>query len=78
MRNNILKNRGVIILGASILAAAWMIVGPDVLNKFNLDETAVEILVWMPAMILFFGSISGHKDFIACERRAFKKLLRLR
>ena len=74
----IYKNRSFLVLGLAILAAAWMIAGPSVLNRLNLHETVVELLVWVPAMTVFFWSISGHKKFMACERKAFKRLLNLR
>jgi len=76
--NQTYRNRSIKVLGLAILVAAWMIAGPGVLNRLNLHGTVVELLVWVPAMIVFFWSISGHKKFIACERRAFKRLLNLR
>jgi len=75
MSNKTYRNRSIVTLGAALLAAAWMIGGPDLLNKFNLSTTVVELLVWVPAMIVFFWSISGNKKFLACERRSFKKLI---
>jgi len=75
--NKTYRNRSLLILGAAVLAAAWMIGGPDALQRFNWHPKVVELLVWIPAMIVFFWSISGNKKFLACERRAFKKLLGL-
>jgi len=75
--NKTYRNRSLLILGAALLAAAWMIGGPDALQRFNWHPKVVELLVWIPAMIVFFWSISGNKKFLACERRAFKKLLGL-
>lgn len=77
-KNKQYRNRSFLILGAAICAAAWMIGGPDALQRFNWHPKVVELLVWIPAMTVFFWSISGNKNFIACERRAFKKLLNLR
>jgi len=75
MSNKTYRNRGIIILGAALLAAAWMIAGPDLLQKFNWHPKIVDILVWVPAMLVFFWSISGNKKFLACERRSFKRLI---
>ena len=75
--NKTYRNRSLLILGAALLAAAWMIGGPDALQRFNWHPKVVELLVWIPAMIVFFWSISSNKKFLACERRAFKKLLGL-
>ncbi len=72
------RNNSILILSAAILAAAWMIGGPDVLSKLNWNSKIIDLLVWMPAMTVFFWSISGNKIFLACERRSFKKLLNLR
>jgi hypothetical protein len=63
------------ILGVSILAAAWLIGGPDILSKFGASEKATELLTLPVAMIAFFWIVSRNKSFIACERRAFKRLI---
>lgn len=73
--NKTYRNRTFLILGAALLSAAWMIAGPDLLQRFNWHPKAIDILVWIPAMIVFFWSISGHRKFLACERGAFRKLI---
>ena len=76
--NKAYRNRSFLILGAAILAAAWLIGGPDVLNKLNWNSKIIDLLIWMPVMAVYFWSFSGNKKFLACERRSFKKLLNLR
>jgi len=76
-KNNTYSTQSLKILSAAILAAAWMIAGPDVLQKFSWHPKVVDLLTWVPAMTVFFWSISGSKTFLACERRAFKRLLGL-
>ncbi len=76
MRNRkIYKNKSWLILVAAILAAAWIIGGPDILQKLNWHSKIIYFLTWMPAIIVFFWSISGNNKFLACERRAFRRLL---
>lgn len=73
--NKSYRTRTFLILGAAILAAAWMIAGPGVLGRLNWHMKVVDLLTWVPAIMVFFWSISGNTKFLACERRAFKKLL---
>lgn len=75
--NKTYRNKSFMILGAAVLAAAWMIGGPDVLQRFNWHPKVIDIATMIPAITVFFWSISGNKNFLACERRAFKKLLNL-
>ncbi|PHS76772.1 MAG: hypothetical protein COB56_05630 [Robiginitomaculum sp.] len=75
--NKTYRNRSFLILGAALLAAAWMIGGPDVLQRLDWHPKVVELLTLVPAIMVFFWSISGNKKFLTCERRAFKKLLGL-
>lgn len=63
------------VLGVSILAAAWLIGGPDILTKLGASEKATELLTLPVAMIAFIWIVSRDKSFIACERRAFKRLI---
>ena len=69
------KTRIFLILGTALLAAAWMIGVPDVLQRFNWHPKLVDFLVFAPSVMVFFWSISGHNKFLACERRAFRKML---
>ncbi len=69
------RNKIWLILGAAILAAAWMIVGPIMLQKMGWHSKAIDLATWMPAIMVFFWSISGNNKFLACEGRAFRKLL---
>ncbi|MCF6219846.1 MAG: hypothetical protein L3J65_01915 [Robiginitomaculum sp.] len=63
------------ILGAAFLAAAWMIGGPDILSKLNWHGKVIDLATWIPTIMVFFWSISGNNKFLACERRAFRRLL---
>jgi|GEM_PF-3318593 len=62
-------------LGSSILAAAWLISGPDILSATGWHSKIIDILVWVPAMAVFFFAISPNQAFLECERRAFRRLL---
>ncbi len=69
------KTKISLILGTAMLAAAWMIGGPDVLQGFNWHPKLVNFLVFAPSVMVFFWSISGYNKFLACERRLFRKML---
>lgn len=69
------KKRTALILGGAFVAAAWLISGPVLLDKWGISGKANGLLIWIPAMIVFFGSIAGDKKKLACERRAFKRLI---
>lgn len=69
------KKRTYLILGVALLAAAWMIGGPDILRTLNWHAKVIDLAIWVPAIMVFFWSISGQKKFLSCERRAFRKLL---
>lgn len=71
------RNKIFLILGAASLAAAWMIGGPDVLHGLAWHPKVVKLATYVPAIMVFFWSISGNNKFLACERRAFKRLLGL-
>lgn len=62
-------------LGVSILAAAWLIAGPDILTRFGASERLTELLTYPVAMIAFIWIVSRDKGIIACERRTFKRLI---
>ncbi|MBL4870637.1 MAG: hypothetical protein JKX72_06755 [Robiginitomaculum sp.] len=75
MRKQSNRNKSAfMIIGGSILAAAWMIVGPDILEPFNMPFKVVDLLVFIPSMIIMFWIISGNKSFMACEYRAWRRL----
>jgi len=74
-KNKPYRTRIFLILGTALLAAAWMIAGPDVLQRFNWHPKLVNFLVFAPSIMVFFWSISGYNKFLACERRAFRKIL---
>jgi Na+/pantothenate symporter len=74
MRNHALKHTASI-LGVSILAAAWMVGGPDILAKFGASERLIEMLTLPVAMIAFLWIVSRDKEAMACERRAFRRLI---
>lgn len=63
------------ILSISILAAAWLIVGPDLLIGLGLSEKIAELLTLPVAMMAFLWIISGNHGFMRCEYRAFRRLL---
>ena len=69
------RTRSFLILGAAFLAAAWMMGGPDLLQELNWHAKVIDLSTWMPAIMVFFWSISGNKEFLACERRTLWKLL---
>ena len=69
------RRRIAIILGASLCAAMWLIVGPDVLRIWGIEGGVNDALAWGPAMALYFGSIAGDQQTLACEVRAIKRLL---
>lgn len=69
------KQRTIKILGSAILAAAWLMAGPKLLTKWGVNGTANDLLVWIPAMTIYFVSILGDKSVYACEARAIKRLL---
>ena len=74
MRNTY-RHKSWLILSAAILAATWMVAGLEVLGRLNWPTKIIDLLTWMPAIMVVFWSISGKTKFLACERRAFKKLL---
>ena len=63
-----------LIIGASILTAAWLIVGPSVLKELALPTKIIDLLVLVPAMMAAFWVMSGNKGFMACEYRAWKRI----
>ena len=69
------RKKTAIILGSALCAAAWLIAGPDVLKGWGITGTSNQVLVWMPTMVLFFASIASDKQMLACEARAFRRLL---
>ena len=72
-----LKRR--LILPLSILAAAWMIMGPDWMMGWGMaSEKWVTFLTWLPAGIVFWMIVSARPGFYACEKRAFRRVLGLR
>ncbi len=75
MKNTSKRKHTALILGVSILAAAWLIGGPDILAKFGVSSEKAELFTLPVAMIAFIWIISRDKDLIACERRAFKRLI---
>ncbi|MBL4854912.1 MAG: hypothetical protein JKY25_11825 [Robiginitomaculum sp.] len=75
--NKPFRTRTFLILGAALLAAAWMIGGPSVLRGFDWHPKLVNFLVFMPSILMVFWSISGQNKFLSCEHRAFKKMLGL-
>ena len=62
-----------IILASAVLAAAWLIIGPDLLQNWGLPPKAADILSLVPAMVLIFGS-THNKNFMRCEYKAWKKI----
>lgn len=64
-----------IILGGAIIAPAWLIAGQEFLSQRGINGKINDLLVWMPAMIVFFGCIAGDKRTLACEARAFRRLI---
>jgi hypothetical protein len=74
MKNQKLKHTASI-LGVSILVAAWLIAGPDILSSFGASEKLTKLLTLPIAFIAFVWIVSSDKNFIACERRAFKRLI---
>ena len=69
------SKRTATVLGNAILAAGWLVNGPDILLTWGIGETANDLLTWMPAMSVFFWSIASDKQKLACEARAFKRLI---
>ncbi len=63
-------------LGISLLAAAWLIAGPDWLTKLGLQNAKIiELLTLIPALTVMFTLIAARPGFVACERRTFKRIL---
>jgi hypothetical protein len=73
--NNFRKQPGAILL-MSILAAAWLIGGPDLLAKTGIGESAIGTLTWGPAMIAYFWVISPNRSFLRCEVQTFRRLIK--
>ena len=69
------RRRIAIILGASLCAALWLIAGPEALRMWGIEGAVNDALVWGPAMLMYFGSIAGDKQTLACEMRNIKRLL---
>ena len=68
------RKRTGIVLGGALIAAAWLIGGPELLVKWGISGKANDLMVWLPAMGLYFSLITSHKNTMACEARAFKRL----
>jgi len=67
------------ILGLSILAAAWIIASPDWIAGLGMqNDKLIDIISYIPAMgvVLMMGDL--RPEFIACERRTFKRILGIR
>ncbi len=66
-------------LGVAMLAAAWIIAGPDWLAKLGIQNSkAIDLLTLTPAVIVMFFIIKARPGFLACERRTFKKILNIK
>ena len=64
------------VLGVSLIAAIWLIVGADVLGTLGItDETIVDLLTFVPAFTAWLIVTAARPGFLACERHTFKKLL---
>jgi len=74
MKKPTYKNRTFLILGTSILAAAWLIKGPDILQGLAMPTKAVDLLVYMPAMVLVFIMAGLNRNFMRCEYRAWRRI----
>lgn len=67
------------ILSISLLAAAWIIAGPDWLSKLGLQNAkAIDLLTLIPALMVMFSVVRTRPDFLTCERRTFKRILGLK
>lgn len=73
--NKPIRKRTVLILGTSLIAAAWLIAGPDMLKNLGLTGRVANVLVNTPAMLLAFWIISKNRGFMRCEYRAWKRLI---
>lgn len=73
--NKPIRKRVVLILGVALIAAAWLIAGPDMLENLGLTGRVADVLVNAPAMLLFFWMISKNRGFMRCEYRAWKRLI---
>lgn len=74
-----MKIKQKLILPASILAAAWMITGPDWLSSQNImSEKWITLLTWVPVGIVSWMILSSKPGFYACEVRTFRWILGLR
>jgi len=71
MRNS---KSSMMIIGAALLAAAWLIKGADIMQNLGLSAKAEVFLLYLPAMLIFLVPGMVNKNFIACERRAWKRL----
>ena len=62
------------ILGAAMLAAAWLMKGPDILQGLALPTKAVDLLVYLPAIAVIFTITVINKNFMRCEYRAWRRI----
>jgi len=67
------------IIGVSILAAAWIIVSQDLLQGLGLqNQKLIDVLAYVPAICVIFMAACTSSGATACEKRMFKRLLRLK
>jgi len=52
-----------------------LIFGPEVLRGWGVEGNTNDALVWGPAMAIYFAAIAGDKETLACEARAFHRLI---
>jgi len=65
-----------LLIPISILAAAWMIVGPDWMAGWGMaSEKWMTFLTWLPAGIVFWMITSAQPGCYACEVRTFRRIL---
>ncbi|PHR61566.1 MAG: hypothetical protein COA43_02200 [Robiginitomaculum sp.] len=60
-KNNMFKNNSKIwpLIGVSLLVAAWLISGEDILQRIGAPEKIISALVNAPAILVFVWIITG-------------------